>query len=184
MNYTEVFQVLQKASLFDLYRLNVAIRHEMENPHRIRQLRQAFKEGDTISYLNETTNALEIATVIQKNPKYVVIKHHSDQLHWKITYYLLNLDKVDIDIQANQQEKLSKNHLSVGEYVGFNKEGEEIVGVIERLNYKTVTLITADHSRWRVSYNFLFRVINAEATPKFDPKQLAHWIDTENQRKD
>ena len=35
MNYTDLLTELNKASLFDLFRLNVAIDRELENPHRL-----------------------------------------------------------------------------------------------------------------------------------------------------
>lgn len=179
MEYTEVFNQIRKASLFDLYRLNVCIRNEMENPERIKQLRKTFKEGDTITYFDQKTNRLIPATVIQKNLKYVQVRHVGDQVIWNIPYYLLNLDQVDVDIHADKNEKLSKNHLKVGDLVGFNHDGQSIFGVIIRLNQKTITLMTPSHKRWRVYYQSLFRVIDSEAAPFFDSKQLASWIEEE-----
>ena len=176
MNYTDVINTLKKATLFDLYRLSVAIRHEMENPARIQQVRQSFKIGDHITYFDELSNSLQSASVIQKNPKYAVVQNSQDQKIWRIPYYLLNLAHMKVDINAYHREPLTKNHLKVGDCVGFNKDGEEIVGIIIRLNYKTVTLMTKDHHRWRVSYPVLFRVIDADIIKAFDPKQLAQWI--------
>lgn len=180
MNYSDVLEALQSASLFDLYRLSVAIRHEMENSERIKQLRQSFKEGDVVSYFDDTTNSLQSATVIQKNLKYVEVKNTKDQKHWRIPYYLLNLAHVNTDIHAKHQEKLSQNMLKVGECVGFSKDGEQVVGIVIRLNHKTVTLITPNQHRWRVAYSLLFKVIDAEVANMFDPKQLAQWIEAES----
>lgn len=179
MNYTDTLNALKNASLFDLYRLSVAIRHEMENPDRIQKIRQSFKDGDPISYFDESSNSLQSAIVIQKNPKYVVVKNRSDQKHWKIPYYLLNLAHVNVEIHATPQEKLVKNHLKIGDCVGFDKEDEQVVGIVIRLNHKTITLITRDHRRWRVSYQLLFKVIGADIVNKFDSKQLEKWVEEE-----
>jgi hypothetical protein len=176
MNYTEVINSIKNASLFDLYRLGVAIRHEMENSYRIQQLRQSFKEGDTVSYFDEVSNSLQPAIIIQKNQKYVSVKNISDHKHWRIPYYLLNLANVNIDIRPNQQESLSKNNLKTGDCVGFNKDGEQIAGIVIRLNYKTVTLMTKDHRQWRVSYRLLFKVIDADIVSTFDLKQIGGWV--------
>lgn len=185
MNYTEVIGAIKNASLFDLYRLNVAIRNEMENPYRVQQLKQSFKEGDTISYFDEESNSLKSAIVIQKNLKYVSVKNMDDQMYWKIPYYLLNIANVNVDIHSNQQETLSKNNLKIGDCVGFNKDGEQIAGIVIRLNYKTVTLITKDHRRWRVSYQLLFKIIDADVVSTFDLKQLGGWVKEEEcQEKD
>lgn len=179
MDYTEVFNQIKKASLFDLYRLNVSIRNEMENPERIKQLRQAFKEGDTVTYFDQKTNALISAIIIQKNLKYVQVKKLEDQAVWNIPYYLLNIDNVNVDIHAYKNEKLSRNHLKVGDCVGFNHDGQPIFGAIIRLNPKTVTLITPKHQRWRAYYHSLFRVIDSSAQPFFNPQQLAQWVEEE-----
>lgn len=180
MDYSKTLHDLTEASLFDLYRLSVAIRNELENPIRLQLLRRAFKEGDTISYFSETRNALQSAVVLQKNPKYVVVRNSNDQKIWKIPYYLLNLAHVTVDIHAHPQEKLSKNHLKIGDCVGFDKDGEQIVGVVIRLNQKTASLATMDHRRWRVSYSLLFRVFDVDIVNAFDLKQVADWIAEEN----
>ena len=58
--------------------------------------------------------------------------------------------------------KLSKNNLKVGEWVGFDRDGEQITGVVIRLNHKTVTLMSSQHHRWRVSFNHLFKIVDVE----------------------
>jgi len=162
MNYTEIINALQAASLFDLFRLSVAIRHEMENPKKIKEIRNAFKEGDTISYFDGVTNALRSGVVIQKNIKYVSIINTEDKCHWKITYPIINLGNVKTDIHASHPAKLSKNNLKVGDCVGFNHDGEQITGIVTRLNYKTISLITVDQRRWRASYSCLYKIIDAD----------------------
>jgi len=180
MNYTEVINTIKSASLFDLYRLSVAIRNEMENPERIQQLRQIFKEGDTVFYFDAPKNQLQKAIVVQKNPKYVLVKNNEDQKCWNIPYYLLNISKIDTDINITRNDKLSKNNLKVGECVGFNRDGKTICGVILRLNHKTVTIMTGTQHRWRVVYSFLFKVIDGDIIQQFDPKEIALWIQQEN----
>jgi hypothetical protein len=58
--------------------------------------------------------------------------------------------------------------------VGFNKDGAQIIGIIVRLNHKTVTIITRENHRWRVSYNYLFKVIDADVINQFEPKRISH----------
>ena len=41
MNYTNILQELEEASLFDLYRLSVAIEDELNNPQRIAKVKQS-----------------------------------------------------------------------------------------------------------------------------------------------
>jgi len=39
---------------------------------------------------------------------------------------------------------------------------DDIVGMIERLNQKTVSLTTQTHGKWRVGYDSLYRVHDSE----------------------
>ena len=172
MNFTEVMTALQSASSFDLYRLDVALRHEMESPERIYQARCAFKEGDRISYFNRRCNALLEAIVVQKNQQSVGIENVIDHQRWTIQYYMINTGRVDVEIHS---QKLSKNNLAIGDCVGFNHDGTPITGVVVRLNHKSVSLRTKDHRRWRVSYNLLFKVIDADVIDAFDQKQIDQW---------
>jgi hypothetical protein len=47
MNYNAVLEALNQASLFELYRLNAAIRNQLDDPGRIRAVKQAARRTDT-----------------------------------------------------------------------------------------------------------------------------------------
>ena len=49
MNYEHLLTELQKASMFDLYRLNIAIKNELENPIRIKQIQEMVKVNQQLS---------------------------------------------------------------------------------------------------------------------------------------
>ena len=66
MDYSKIMSELDNASLFDLYRLSAAIGKELENPKRIKKIRQMIKAGDTISYFVNEENRL-IDTRISHN---------------------------------------------------------------------------------------------------------------------
>jgi len=173
MNYTEVLNSIKNASLFDLYRLYSAISNELENSVRIKKLREKFKDGDIISYFDYSKNALIDAVVIQKKTKNVLVQNLHDKARWSIPYYWLNLDQSNVDLQLNPKEKLTKNHLKVGDCVGFNHDGAQIVGVVIRMNHKTASLLTMDDRRWRVSYGCLFKIIDGETANGFDMKKIS-----------
>jgi len=162
MDFTEMMTMLKNATLYDLYRIRVAIQNEMENPDRIKVLRACFAVGEPISYFNGKTNALSQAIVLQKNPKYVVVKDLGDNKNWNVPYYMINLTGKTSDIRTRGREKLTKNHLKVGDLVGFDYDGKQYIGIINKLNYKTVTLTTRENKLYRVSYGMLFKVLEAE----------------------
>lgn len=167
MNYTDVMNALKSASLFDLFRLGIAISHEMQNPERVNAVRQAFKVGDTVSYFDESTNASRSGIVMEKNIKYVSLLDKQEQRIWTIPYCLLNIGNVNTDIHNNRHEKLSKNNLKIGDCVGFNKDGVQITGIVTRLNHKTVSMVTTDRRRWRAGYGCLYKIIDTDLALRF-----------------
>ena len=58
MDYSKFMNELSNASLFDLYRLRVAISKELESPKRINKVKKRIQKGDVISYFEENENRL------------------------------------------------------------------------------------------------------------------------------
>jgi len=160
INYENLVSFLGNASLFEMYRISVAISNELENPARIAFVRKQFKEGDLIEYFDASKNTLISAIAIKKNPKYVLARHCHNGRHINLPYYLLKCDAREFDF-SSKKRGLTKNEMRVGDVIGFNKDGEEIVGRVERLNQKTVSLVTETNHRWRVAYAYLYAVIDA-----------------------
>ncbi len=164
MDYTHLFNELQKASVFDLYRLHVAIGNELENPKRILHLKQKLRIGMELSYFYHVENRLVKAKLLDMNQKKVVVLDHEQNKRFVIPYYMLNIDGTDTEIYESKSTKsLTANTLKVGDRVGFiNKDGDNIAGIIKRINHKTVTLETNSGHQWRVAYSFLYRIHDAE----------------------
>ena len=166
VNYSRIINELHQASIFDLYRLSVAIRNEMEQPKRIKEIQRSLKVGQYISYYDRVNNKLHKARLLGKNPKYAVILDLEDNSQWKIPYFFLNLQDVDIQIQQDEGKQLDKNALAVGDIVKFTYDDQNHIGKIIRLNFKTVTLIATNGRQWRVSYSLLTKVVDVQQ--KFD----------------
>lgn len=161
MDYTHLVNELNQASAFDLYRLKVAINYELDNPSRLLAIKQKLHVGMELTYFDPTKNRLVKGQLVETRQKNVVILDYEQNKRFVMPYYMLNAEGVRIDI--NQQgEQLTANNLSVGNCVGFNKDGKDIIGLIKSLNQKTVTLITSNNERWRVAYAYLYRVHDAE----------------------
>lgn len=170
VQYDQLVAFLKNASLYEIYRVSAAIRNELENPARINAVREKFKVGDIISYFDDKTNTVIKACVLAKKLKYVSVQNCGDKQHWKIPYHMLKIDSREFNFNE-PGKKLNKNSVKVGELVGFNNDGREVVGRVERLNQKTVSLITVDNSRWRVAYQFLYAVIDGK---EFQPDAIEH----------
>jgi hypothetical protein len=112
MDYTTILQELNKASLFDLHRLQSAIYQELLNPNRINQIKARLKIGQSISYFDPQSNCLIDAVVLKIQITRCLVRNVNDQKRWNIPFYYLNLDNVDTDIQpANNAVGIPKNAL-------------------------------------------------------------------------
>jgi len=164
MDYTTILQELNKASLFDLHRLQSAIYQELLNPKRIDQIKAQLKIGQSISYFDPQSNSLVDAVILKIQITRCLVRNIKDQKTWNLPFYYLNLDDVDPDIKpARNAVGIPKNTLKVGARVGFkDKYNNELFGEVIRLNPKTATIKINEHSQWLVHYNHLFRVIEGE----------------------
>lgn len=165
MNYTAILQELNKASLFDLHRLQSAIYQELLNPNRIEQIKSQLKVGQSISYFDSQSNCLVDAVILQINRTRCLVRNIKDQKSWNLPFYYLNLDNIDTDIKPNKNVVgIPKNSLKIGEIVGYkDRNNNEQYGKVIRLNPKTATVKINEHCTWLVPYKLLFRVIEGEA---------------------
>ena len=65
MDYTEILEALNTASLFDLHRLQSAIYQELLNPVRVEQIKAQLKVGQSISYFDPQANGLIDAVILK-----------------------------------------------------------------------------------------------------------------------
>lgn len=162
MDYTHILNELNKANLFDLYRLHIAIGNELDNPSRLMTVKQKLRLGMDLTYFEPTENRLLKGKLLELRPKKAVILDCEQNRRFVVPYYMLNIDGVETAIHQHG-DQLTANNLKVGECVGFNKDGKNIVGLIKSLNQNTVTLIVSTGERWRVAYAYLYRIHDAEA---------------------
>ena len=163
MDYSRIIEELKQASLFDLYRLRVAISHQLENPQRIQEIKCQLKPGQTITYFDGAENKLIEAKVVKLKRTRLLVENKHDKQRWDIPFYLVNLDSVDTDITLSSTMGLDKSQLKVGDRVGFRDgQNNDVYGEVIRLNRKTATILTDDHTNWRVGYGLLYLVIEGE----------------------
>ena len=98
MDYSNIIDDLQHATLFDLHRIQIAINHMLENPQRIAEIRKRLKPGQVIQYFDSTGNRLIEATVKELKRTQLLVKDTHDQKLWNIPFFWVNLDEVNTDI--------------------------------------------------------------------------------------
>jgi len=99
MDYSRIIEESKQASLFDLYRLQVAISHQLENPQRVQEIKSQLRPGQHITYFDTAENRLVEATVIKLKRTRLLVENKHDKQRWNIPFYRVNLDSVDTDIK-------------------------------------------------------------------------------------
>ncbi|MFK0572230.1 hypothetical protein [Endozoicomonas sp.] len=162
MDYAQLLDALNRASTFDLFRLNAIIRSELESPERIRKIKAALTVGQKISYFDICRNALRDCEVLRLNNKRALVRDFTDGEEWNVPYYMLNIEGADVRVNHEAQKGLSRHAIAVGDLLGFkDKHGIEHFGPVLRLNTKSVTL-RVETGQWRVAYLLLYRVLEGQ----------------------
>jgi hypothetical protein len=162
MDYSGVLEALNRASLFELHRLNAAIRNQLEDPARIRRVKQALRVGQTVTWFDDQENRLVEARLLEIRRTRALVQNIGDGKRWNIQFYLINVDGRDVEIAAQGQRKLDRNSLSVGDRVAFrDRHGHERFGEVVKLNPKSAAVMVGT-ARWRVSYGLLAPVIDGD----------------------
>ncbi len=168
MNYDTLLKEIQKASLFDLFRINAIIYNEIDNPERIRRVKMLLKPGMRISYFEPADNRVWDAVVLELKRTRLLVENISSRKKWSIQYAAVNLAGADTAITVSHAaETLDRNTLKVGDTVGFRHDNTELYGTVIKLNPKRAKIQVSEKEIWTVSYPLLFKVIegNSRNTP-------------------
>jgi hypothetical protein len=161
MDYNLILSELQKASTFDLFRLQAAIGKLLGDPTRLVGIKRNLRTGMEISYFHEQENRLIPARLLEIRKTRASVEDLETGKRWTIPLYMLNIDNRETDITPPQRgvDRLS---LRIGDTVGFTgREGEELFGNIIKLNPKRAKIQTKS-GIWAVPYSMLYPVIDGE----------------------
>ncbi|WP_296699886.1 hypothetical protein [Thiocapsa sp. UBA6158] len=160
MNYTEVMDALDRASLFELFRLNAAISNQLDDPRRIHAVKQALRVGQTVRWFDHVENRLQEAKLLRINRTRAEIENLGDGKRWSIPFHQIDLEGEDVTIATQKRQAVDRNRLSVGDRVAFkDRDGHERFGQVVKLNTKTAS-VQVGTVRWRVGYGLLTPVID------------------------
>lgn len=162
MNFSDVLNVLNEASAFELFRMRAAITIALDAPARIQAIQARLQLEQSVEYFDARANAQRFGTILELRRKTVLIIDRDDGKRWLIDYPSINLGGADVQIRQPAQRGLNRNEIAVGEIVGYvDRQGQERSGRVTRLNDKTVSLAVGDQ-HWRVAYCFLHRVMEGD----------------------
>ena len=161
MQYDSVLAELQKATAFELYRLQAAVNMLLEDPNRLSMVKQKLKAGMEVEYFDEDQNRLIPVQILEIRKTRVSVQNLQTGKHWTIPVYMLNIDDSPVDITP-QQHQVDRLSLKIGDQVGFvNKYGREMYGPVVKLNPKRAKIKTCE-GIWAVPYSMLYSIIEGE----------------------
>jgi hypothetical protein len=172
MDYELIVSALQKASAFDLFRLQSAIGHLLDNPLRLNPIKCQLRPGMEITYFEPQENRLIPAQILEIRRTRAAIRELATSKRWTIPLYMINLEGADTDITPNKHH-VDRLSLKIGDQVGFTgKDGGEMFGTVIKLNPKRAKIQT-HQGIWAVPYSMLFTIINGkQARDPFVPAEL------------
>jgi len=178
MDYELIVSALKKASAFDLYRLQSAIGHLLDDPLRLNAIKRQLRPGMEITYFEPQVNRLIPAQVLEIHRTRATIQELPTGKRWTVPLYMINIEGADTDItpKENQVDRLS---LKIGDHVGFTgKDGSELFGAVIKLNPKRAKIQTGQ-GIWAVPYSMLFTIIDGEqARNQFVPAEIELFTDS------
>ncbi len=161
INYNLILSELQKASTFDLYRLQAAIDKLLDDPNRLSTIKRQLRPGMEISYFNEQENRLIPARLLETRKTRASVQDLESGKRWTIPLYMINLQEADIHI-APQRGNVDRLSLRIGDTVGFEgRDSQELFGKVIKLNPKRAKIKTTNEI-WNVPYSMLFAVIEGK----------------------
>lgn len=167
MNIQHIFQELQSASEFELFRLRVAIDKLLEDPERSNALRKKLVIGMHLEYFNDAENRAIACELLEIKRTRASVREIDTGKRWTLPFYFLNLDHITTELVANNKHGMSKAELSIGSTVGFvsRKDNLEYIGRVGKLNPKRAVILVENargEAQWTVPYSMLFPVIQSE----------------------
>jgi hypothetical protein len=165
MIFKEIMESLDKLSAYELRIIANTADKLIDNPDKLILIKNYLKPGMQIDYFCSTENR-EINAIIREVKKsYVSVVNTRDQKCCQVHFSNINLCSVDLKAPVNYKTgKVTQFNLSVGDSVGFEHGGQELVGTVIKLNPKRAKIKLYTGKMWNVPYKFLFYVLDGSCS--------------------
>lgn len=164
MDYADLLAALEKTSLFDLWRLNVAIARTLEDPLKIDAIRARLCVGQAIRYFHPKENREIGGRIAEIKRSRALIRHDQDGKLWDVPFHMINLQGTESESPFPRAgRKVRRELLQAGDSVSYrSREHREVYGVVVKLNPKTAVVRLPDGERWKISYSLLSHVLDGQ----------------------
>lgn len=164
MNHAELLKEMEAASLFDVYRLQVALGDMLEHPVRLARLREQLTPGQEVTYFDAYDNRHRKVRILELKRTRVSVLDLESGSRYTIPMYWINVENAEVALGSRAASRgIDRSDLRVGDKVGFrDRNNATRTGEVIRRNSKTATLLVDGRSQWRVSYGLLFDIIDGQ----------------------
>ena len=107
MNIQQIFDELESATDFELFRLKSAIEKVLEDPERTNALKRKIQVGMAVEYFCTERNKAVLCTVLKVGRSRVSVREQDTGQQWSLPFYFLNLDHVETTLVSSKAVGLS-----------------------------------------------------------------------------
>ena len=102
MNIQQIFDELESATDFELFRLKSAIEKVLEDPERTNALKRKIQVGMAVEYFCTERNKAVLCTVLKVGRSRVSVREQDTGQQWSLPFYFLNLDHVETTLVSSK----------------------------------------------------------------------------------
>ncbi|MFO0968811.1 MAG: hypothetical protein U0793_24920 [Gemmataceae bacterium] len=161
MDWTDFLTQAANLSLFELGQLSRAVSELCDNPDRILQARARLRPGMEVGYFDHRSRRMIHSRILRLNRTCALLEEVDSGERWSVHYHnIKTLEEAAPVLPAVSP----KSEWRVGDLVSFkDRQNRDLIGRIEKLNPRTVSIIVKSGQRWRVGYAFLAPVHDVTA---------------------
>jgi hypothetical protein len=154
---SRLLEDLDRLSLFDLRQVQRFVGHLLEDPERNLAVKKLLRPGMEISWFSSEENQLLQAIVIEIKKTRVIVQNIADNKRWDIYLYNIDIDNNGSVFSHHKKTgSLDRSSLRIGDHVGYtSRKGEDVFGVIRKLNPKNAVVMLNNGQLWNVHYSLL-----------------------------
>jgi len=131
----DLISSLEKASLFQLWRLTDVIGKMLDDPSKLMRVKSQLVVGQETMYFDPDDNKDISCIIVKISRTRALIQRHDNGKRWNIPFYMFNINNIPTDVKTDKK-KIDRLTLKVGDSVGFvnHRTNQELYGDVTEHN--------------------------------------------------
>lgn len=162
-----MIDALDGASNLQLYQLKTLIEGMLAHPKRTMDACASLHLGQVVCFVDFRSGQLRQGKVIAKHPTQATVFEESVRRSWKIPYVSIAPAEImpgdtakPYDPPPEPAKPRGPSGFALGDRVSFDDgKGNTIIGMVTKINRRTVSIATDDGKSWRVDFPLLRHLV-------------------------